>query len=329
MNINQKKVSLLSPCYNVEKHISDFLESILAQNYDSLEVILVDDGSTDTTPQIIKSYQKAFEDRGITLKYIRKENGGQASAMAVGLPYVSGEYLIWPDSDDILLKNSIQTRVEYMDTHPECGIVRCNGYVFTEGELDKPTGKVSPKMHRTVDLEDFVRFIVPWCPGCYMVRMDAWLKTNPERKIFCSRCGQNIQMLLPIVSEYTCHYLDEYVYGYILHENSHSHQIRGYEYDSQHIDDMKECVFETLNILIGDYSRYLAIHDSFNRWIHFQTAWRYQRIDEMKKYETIMRNNNEFYFDYKLMNSIKPDSSASKILRYASIFRRYILRKGI
>lgn len=320
------KVSVLSACYNVSRYLPTFLGSILSQSYLPYEVILVDDGSTDDTAKIIEEYRSRFEQRGIVYRYVWKENGGQASAFAKGLPLVTGDYLIWPDSDDFLLEGSIQKRVKYMETHAKCGIVRGNGYLYDESDLNKRIGMVSKRKNIQNTLEDYVNFIVPWCSGCYMVRMTALDRVNPERKIFCSECGQNIQMLLPIVSAYPCHYLDSFVYGYVIHENSHSHKERGYEYASRHIDDMRECVVQTLKILDGDFRRYIELHDSFNRKAHFDTAWRYRNTHDMERYEKEMRLRGEFHIDCQLMKYIYPKSKAAGIIRYISAIRRRVVK---
>ena len=320
------KVSLLSPCYNVSQYLPTFLDSILSQSYLPYEVILIDDGSTDNTAEVIEQYRRSFEERGVNYRYIWKENGGQASAIAEGLLLITGDYLIWPDSDDLLLEDSILKRVKYMERHPECGIVRSNGYTFNEDDLSKPTGAISKRKKVDNTLEDFVKFIVPWCPGCYMIRMTALDRVNPKRKIFCSQCGQNIQMILPMISAYPCHYLDAFLFGYVIHENSHSHKKGGYEYASQHIDDMKECVVQTLKILDGDFSQYIELHNSFNRRVHFETAWRYENDHEMERYEREMRLHGEFHVDYRLMKHIRPKSKAVVIIRYVSAIRRRIIK---
>lgn len=318
------KVSLLSPCYNVSQFLPTFLDSILNQSFLPYEVILVNDGSTDNTADIIEEYRKAFEEKGIHYRYLWQENGGQASALAKGLPLVTGDYLIWPDSDDFLLEDSILKRVQYMESHPECGIVRSNGYLYNENNLHESIGIISKKQKSTTTLEDFAKFVVPWCPGCYMIRMSAFDHVNPGRLIFPAKCGQNIQMLLPIVSEYPCHYLDAYLFGYVYHKNSHSHRKGGYEYASQRIDEMRECVIQTLKILDGDFSRYVELHDFVNRRLHFEAAWKYENVCEMERYEKIMRRHGEFHIDHQLMKHIRPKSKAARLIRYVSAIRRRV-----
>ena len=88
-------VSVVTPCYNSEKYIEAYLRSLLEQTYSDLEIILVDDGSTDRTAEIIQSYRPVFEAKGISLYYLYQEHENQAAAVNRGLKKVTGEYLIW------------------------------------------------------------------------------------------------------------------------------------------------------------------------------------------------------------------------------------------
>lgn len=91
------KVSVIIPAYNTEKYMAHCLESLLHQTLEELEVIVVDDGSTDNTLAALKEYQEKYPDK---LKVFHKENGGQASARNLGLQYAKGEYIGFVDSDD-------------------------------------------------------------------------------------------------------------------------------------------------------------------------------------------------------------------------------------
>lgn len=91
-------ISVIVPIYNVEKYLHRCVDSILKQTYGDLEIILVDDGSTDNCGKICDEYAK--KDRRI--KVIHKENGGQSSARNVGLDYATGEYVSFIDSDDFI-----------------------------------------------------------------------------------------------------------------------------------------------------------------------------------------------------------------------------------
>lgn len=309
-----KKVSILSPCYNVAKYLPKYLDSIIAQNYSPIELILVNDGSTDNTAEVIDGYRERLTENNIELKYIFKENGGQASAVALGIKEVTGEYLIWPDSDDFLLPDSIIKRVEYLNEHPNCGIVRSNGYVYNENELTRSIAPIS-KLNRTTYIEDFVSFSVPWCPGCYMVRMSSFDKANPERKIPISSAGQNIQMLLPMVFYYPCHYLDEYLFGYVIHSNSHSHSINTYEKSNAHLKKLKSCVEDTLDVINDDTSKYLDLNRKFFRSSFYRNAWNFGEKAEMQKFESELRENNEFNIEHLIMKRFKKTSFSNLAVR--------------
>ena len=85
-------VSVIVPCYNAEKYIGRFLDSILGQTYKKIQLIVVDDGSTDNTVNILKQYEKNMEKKDI--KYIiiqQSKNQGQAAAVNEGLKFVKGE----------------------------------------------------------------------------------------------------------------------------------------------------------------------------------------------------------------------------------------------
>ena len=92
-------ISIIIPVYNVETYLADCLDSILAQTFESFEVILVDDGSTDGSPAIAQKYADAHSEQ---IRYYRKENGGPGLARNFGISKAKGDYLMFVDSDDIV-----------------------------------------------------------------------------------------------------------------------------------------------------------------------------------------------------------------------------------
>ena len=91
-------ISVIVPVYNVEKYLPDCIDSILAQTYQNLEIILIDDGSPDNCGKICDGYAE----KDSRIKVIHKENGGVSSARNAGLDAASGEYVGFVDSDDII-----------------------------------------------------------------------------------------------------------------------------------------------------------------------------------------------------------------------------------
>ena len=112
-------VSIITPCYNGEAFLKRYFESILNQTYPNLELIFINDGSTDRTEEIALSYRERLEKRGITYIYEKQENAGQAAALNRGLKLFKGEYLTWPDSDDVMTKDSIEKKVHFLEKNPK------------------------------------------------------------------------------------------------------------------------------------------------------------------------------------------------------------------
>ena len=106
--MNEALVSIIIPIYKTEKLLSECIESIIAQSYRNLEVILVDDGSPDLSPKICDEW--AEKDHRITV--IHKKNGGVSSARNAGIDSSSGEWIIFIDSDDIIAEDTVECLVE-------------------------------------------------------------------------------------------------------------------------------------------------------------------------------------------------------------------------
>lgn len=103
----KNKISIIVPVYNVEKYISECINSILIQTYANFELIIVDDGSTDNSIDRIEREIK-LDGR---IKLVHKTNGGLSSARNFGLQYVTGEYIVFVDSDDSLKKDFLDVMI--------------------------------------------------------------------------------------------------------------------------------------------------------------------------------------------------------------------------
>lgn len=106
------KVSIITPVYNSKDYIRETIDSVIAQTYTDWEMFLVDDCSSDNTPQIISEYMRK-DDR---IKYIRlKENSGAAIARNTGLDSAEGRYIAYLDADDIWLSNKLERQIAFMN----------------------------------------------------------------------------------------------------------------------------------------------------------------------------------------------------------------------
>lgn len=229
----EKLVSIISPCYNGEKYVCKFLDSLLNQTYSNIELLFVDDASTDCTSEIVKSYVEKFKKRGYSLIYIKQEvNKGQSAAINLGLKVASGEYVAWIDSDDIYYPNAIEERVDFLKKNIEIDFVLSYGEMVDENNTSQIRGilkreKPSKNDNLFKDLLD-ERNVV-YVPATILVRMNSLKKAIPSLFIYESREGQNWQLMLPLA--YCCDYgyINKVQFKYVVHPDSHSHYNRSYK----------------------------------------------------------------------------------------------------
>ena len=218
-------VSVITPCYNGEKKIGRLIQSVINQTYDNIEFIIVNDGSTDNSAEIIETYRKKIENRGYSFKYIYQQNKGLGGAINSGLKAFSGEYLCWPDADDYLEPESVEHRVRFLIDHPEYAVVTSNAYVRKGDNLKDCHLLVKKSENKNLQKNQFALMLNGesiFCSGCHMVRVEAFLDVNPGREIYSARRGQNWQMLLPLYYKYKRYFLDEPLYNYIDYPDSMS-----------------------------------------------------------------------------------------------------------
>ena len=222
--MNKPLVSIITPCYNGGKFVHRFLESVLNQTYTNIELIFVNDGSTDNTEQIVFSYKHKFQEKEIELIYIFQENKGQAAALNQGLKIFKGKYLTWPDSDDILHIDNIKNKVNYLERNQKFGMVLCKTRVINDTNLQQigTLQRIPPIKKDNLFYDLIIANNVYFAPGGYMFRTSSFLDVNPSRHIYECATGQNWQMLLPVAYKYRCGYLDEFLYDYVIRANSHS-----------------------------------------------------------------------------------------------------------
>ena len=122
-----KLVTIIAPCYNGAKYVRPFLDSVLAQTYDNIELIVVNDGSTDETQKILNEYRSKFSNKGYSYTILYQENSGQAAAINRGLEIFNGEYLTWIDSDDVMLNDNIAEKVDFLEKNTEYDFVLSQG----------------------------------------------------------------------------------------------------------------------------------------------------------------------------------------------------------
>jgi glycosyltransferase involved in cell wall biosynthesis len=119
------RVTVVVAAYNGETFLRQALESVFAQDFDSFEVVFVDDGSTDGTAEIARSFP---------VRYVHQENQGLPAARNAGLRVARGELVAFADDDDLLPPSKLGLQVRYLDEHPEIGcVLGRNEWILEEG----------------------------------------------------------------------------------------------------------------------------------------------------------------------------------------------------
>ena len=125
-----KTVSVIIPTYNYGRFLKEAVDSALAQTYPPFEIIVIDDGSTDDTPEVLAGY-------GDRIRSLRQNNQGVGAARNAGIALARGEYIAFLDSDDLWKPEKLAREIALFETDPSLGMVHCGAESF-----DHDTGKV-------------------------------------------------------------------------------------------------------------------------------------------------------------------------------------------
>jgi glycosyltransferase involved in cell wall biosynthesis len=135
----KKKVTIIIPCKNYEKYVGEAIQSALNQSL-RCEIIVVDDGSTDNSKEVIQKYKK----QGVIYKY-RKSTGTAAAARNYALKFATGEYLLPLDADDTLYENYAEIASRYLDANPDFDIFAPYAITYNEDEPERSGRVMTPQ----------------------------------------------------------------------------------------------------------------------------------------------------------------------------------------
>ncbi len=138
-------VSVLLPVYNGAKYLNEAIESILNQSYQNLEFVIINDGSTDKTEEIIKTYTDK------RIRYFKQSNMGLAGTLNKGIGLAQGKYIARQDADDIALPGRIEKQVKFLENNPEYAMVGTHAAIWVE---EKP----AKKKHLHPSLNESLKF---------------------------------------------------------------------------------------------------------------------------------------------------------------------------
>lgn len=228
MKIIKEQVTIIIPCYNGRNFIKQCFSAILKQTYKNLEIIFVDDGSDDNSFIEAKQWEQKFNNVGINLICLKKENGGAASAVNTAFTKLSGEYFEVLDIDDYIYPQNIECKVRYLNEHPEIMFVRNDGEIYNIQKKEVVSHFcIRDSEKRTYNIFEELLFgkTYNWA-GTFLIRTEAFIDVNKGMEIYNSRYGQNMQLLLPVAYYSKCGFVKEILTRYNEYPSSTSHDLR-------------------------------------------------------------------------------------------------------
>jgi glycosyltransferase involved in cell wall biosynthesis len=245
----EKLVSIILPCFNSALFIHRYLDAILAQTYNEIEIVFVNDGSTDNTELVIHDYLKKFEAKGMKTIYIKQENKGLPGAINTGLKIFSGEYLTWGDPDDFLSPTSIEERVNFLVENRDFNFVRTDANIVLEQNISENVGLITGASKVDIFADLILENRMPCTSGNYLVKSEAFKISHPSLSIYDQARGQNWQLLLPIALGNKCGYIAKPLNNYVIREGSMSHDDVTLEDELARCDEHKDILFNVLEPL--------------------------------------------------------------------------------
>ncbi len=196
----QPKVSMVIPCYNKEAYIGNMFDSILAQRWDNIELILVNDGSTDGTRRIIAEYEPKFRARGFEVKIVDQENRGLPGAAYSGLKLAAGDFVCQVDSDDELDPEYVSALAGLLLEHPDYDWAACD--MLYIGSKHQSYFFIPANMSdiRANMIEHYIFGRICKNVVSYLVRRDYMIRSGVLDYYHCElRYSQEPQYVLPMI----------------------------------------------------------------------------------------------------------------------------------
>ncbi|SCW99232.1 MULTISPECIES: glycosyltransferase [unclassified Pseudomonas] len=271
-------VSIVAPCYNAGKYLEEAFHSLFAQDYRNVEVIVVDDGSTDDSLAMLRQLQRTY-----AFQLYSQENQGVSAALNHGLKYAKGTYVATPDLDDVMLPHSIRVRAQYLDEHPQVG---CVGALVIYIDSDGRTIKEQRRDHIQVHtFDDLLRNAAVIGAPTALYRMSALRDAgfyDPQLRV------QDFQITLRIARQgYEIHELPICVTRYRRHPNNLSRKYRlMLKTDLQAIEPYRDhpAYQSARTVLVHKALKYAVVEDRKEAWRLLRSIpWRHWNKTSFKR----------------------------------------------
>lgn len=210
-------VSVIIPCYNRESYISETIESVLAQTYKDFELIVINDGSTDGSKEVILQYT----DRLTFLEHAGGVNRGQSASLNLGLMHCTGKFICILDSDDLFAPEKLEQQLQALKNSPEIGLVYSNGKSTNSEGV--PQFTIYPDDHKAPAGPDEILLNCSVnLPSNSMVRRSVLERAGPFSETL--RAAHDHDMILRLSEISKFEYINQIHWYYRRHEDSISHR---------------------------------------------------------------------------------------------------------
>ena len=281
-------VSVVIPLFNKEKYISSTLKSVIAQDYKNVELILIDDGSTDKGYSVACKLLENNQSRFSSVVTISTDNKGQTAARNEGINQSKGEYLAFLDADDVWAKSKLSRQVEFLAVNPHFDMVLCNYFMLHESRIRVKAVSLEP-VHRKIVLWLLTTGFGGLIESTGMVRKSALVSggvLNPKLEM-CG--GLDLAFRFNSLEKVGC--VDEYLCGYSV------------SYDGWH--NNKEDMLNSTAILLASGGIYASYREELkiNLQIHMG-LWKLRNRPSLKgicKFLLITLKRPVFVFKYLVL----------------------------
>ena len=217
-------ISVVIPLYNAEKYIGDTLESVFEQTYNTFEIIVVNDGSTDSSLDVVKKYSD--------VTVISQENQGEAAARNKGVALSKGDFIAFMDHDDLWEPDKLKIQMEYFNDNPQVGLVYSQYTSFKNGKIlrTRPQNGHSGWIFTKLLYKSIIQ------ASTVMVKRECLDVVGPYDEAFAF--ADEYDMFLRISKEFQCGFVDKGLTRYRVHETNASKNV--FRFDKENLGVYKK-----------------------------------------------------------------------------------------
>lgn len=315
--MKQPLVTCIVPFYNTELYLSRAIESIINQTYENIQLVLIDDGSTDCSLDVAQKYVEQYD----YIEVHHQDNAGVSAARNTGLQYIKGKYVFFIDSDDYILENYIKNFIEIPD--PEIPYVG-GGYHF-----NSPEGKIKKYNTRVMTMDEFRRMgNISWdiMPSIWVTAnryLASVIKENNIKFDENCKCGEDVRFNVKFFSCInrlmaidTCDYI------HMIREES---LVQSY-WPNRLQEEREECQLRETLMYPDEFGTI-----KFNHWMialeHYY-LW-YKKTKDRNCYKKLKETINDDYFRQCISYIKKTGTKDMKIAAVCLQVKSYSLYKNI